>query len=309
MATFQSHLHFLPLNSPKLIHFKNPHSCSFSKKLLLSKTLFSAKKFNGVLRPRFTSYCKASASSSSSAEIEKSVSTETGNERPPFDINLAVILAGFAFEAYTTPPEKVGKREMDAAKCQTVFLSEYVVFAFINSRYHIGSENIHNAIRLFMWAMFGHWILVRKTVLISDGGTLYLLSVTSIFLIKVKVQYSIRSFLREIYDGQLFVKLKKGFNFPAMDPWENVDVLEDGYQGDVIGEATPDVLVSEFMKGEKELVENILNTEINIFRSIRDGSALMQHMEDFYYISLLENVKSNYQTVGGQQPADQKLSI
>ena len=24
-------------------------------------------------------------------------------ERPPFDINLAVILAGFAFEAYTTP--------------------------------------------------------------------------------------------------------------------------------------------------------------------------------------------------------------
>lgn len=42
------------------------------------------------------------------------------------------------------------------------------------------------------------------------------------------------------------------------------------------------------MKGEKELVEKILNTEINIFRSIRDGTALMQHMEDFYYISLLE---------------------
>lgn len=42
------------------------------------------------------------------------------------------------------------------------------------------------------------------------------------------------------------------------------------------------------MKGEKELIEKILNTEINIFLSIRDGSALMQHMEDFYYISLLE---------------------
>lgn len=42
------------------------------------------------------------------------------------------------------------------------------------------------------------------------------------------------------------------------------------------------------MRGEKELVENILNTEINIFRGIRDGSAVMQHMEDFYYISLLE---------------------
>ncbi|KAF4351585.1 hypothetical protein F8388_003238 [Cannabis sativa] len=75
---------------------------------------------------------------------------------------------------------------------------------------------------------------------------------------------------------------------------ENLELSGDGYHGDVIGEATPDVLVSEFMKGEKELVERILQTEINIFRAIRDGSALMQHMEDFYYITLLENVKSNY---------------
>jgi len=42
------------------------------------------------------------------------------------------------------------------------------------------------------------------------------------------------------------------------------------------------------MKGEKELIEKILNTEINIFLAIRDGSELMQHMEDFYYITLLE---------------------
>lgn len=42
------------------------------------------------------------------------------------------------------------------------------------------------------------------------------------------------------------------------------------------------------MKGEKELVEQILQTEIKIFNAIRDGSALMQHMEDFYYITLLE---------------------
>ncbi|CAM8944162.1 unnamed protein product [Rhodiola kirilowii] len=81
---------------------------------------------------------------------------------------------------------------------------------------------------------------------------------------------------------------------------ENAELLEDGYQIDVVGEYTPDVLVNEFMKGEKELVEKILQTEINLFRSIRDGSALMQHMEDFYYITLLENVRSNYQTV--QQP-------
>lgn len=48
------------------------------------------------------------------------------------------------------------------------------------------------------------------------------------------------------------------------------------------------------MKGEKELIEKILQTEIKIFRSIRDGSALMQHMEDFYYISLLEVQKVHF---------------
>ncbi|XP_042517120.1 uncharacterized protein LOC122091317 isoform X2 [Macadamia integrifolia] len=81
------------------------------------------------------------------------------------------------------------------------------------------------------------------------------------------------------------------------DALENMELMGDGYQADVIGEYTPDAIVSEFMKGEMELIEKILNTEINIFRSIRDGSALMQHMEDFYYISLLEHVRSNYKTV------------
>ncbi|XP_038979132.1 uncharacterized protein LOC103695549 isoform X2 [Phoenix dactylifera] len=69
----------------------------------------------------------------------------------------------------------------------------------------------------------------------------------------------------------------------------------DGYQGDAIGEFTPDILVSEFMKGEKQLVEKILQTEINLLSTIRDGTALMQHMEDFYYITLLESVRANYQ--------------
>lgn len=91
---------------------------------------------------------------------------------------------------------------------------------------------------------------------------------------------------------------------------ENMELLGDGYQGDVIGESTPDVLVNEFMKGEKELIERILHTEINIFRSIRDGSALMQHMEDFYYITLLENVRSNYQIVARSQTTEEdSLSI
>ncbi|XP_076882944.1 uncharacterized protein LOC143531556 isoform X2 [Bidens hawaiensis] len=81
------------------------------------------------------------------------------------------------------------------------------------------------------------------------------------------------------------------------DAMENIELLGDGYEGDVIGESTPDALVNEFMKGEKELIEKILNTEINIFRAIRDGTALMQHMEDFYYVSLLEHVRSSYRNV------------
>lgn len=42
------------------------------------------------------------------------------------------------------------------------------------------------------------------------------------------------------------------------------------------------------MKGEKELLNNLLQTEINLFNTVRDGSAVMQHMEDFYYIAILE---------------------
>ncbi|KAF0892976.1 hypothetical protein E2562_021278 [Oryza meyeriana var. granulata] len=79
------------------------------------------------------------------------------------------------------------------------------------------------------------------------------------------------------------------------DALVNEEILDD--EGDSIGEYTPDVLVSEFMKGEKQLVEKLLQTEINLLRSIRDGSALMQHMEDFYYVTLLERVRSRYQTV------------
>ncbi|KAH9307385.1 hypothetical protein KI387_035296, partial [Taxus chinensis] len=68
----------------------------------------------------------------------------------------------------------------------------------------------------------------------------------------------------------------------------DTEILDDGYQGDVIGESTPDALISEFMKGEKQLIDKLIQTEINLFRAIRDGTALMQHMEDFYYITLLQ---------------------
>ncbi|KAD4384133.1 hypothetical protein E3N88_24301 [Mikania micrantha] len=114
--------------------------------------------------------CHATRSSNDSKTL-------LSTERPPFDINLAVILAGFAFEAYTTPVENIGKTEVDAAGCQTLFISEYAIIIF--------------------------------------------LCVLSCSLV-IKLRFR-RSFLREIYDGQLFIKLNKGYNFPAMDPWGTSD--------------------------------------------------------------------------------------
>ncbi|MCD7469626.1 hypothetical protein HAX54_008768 [Datura stramonium] len=150
MATLQTHLHFPISSSPRFLHLKNPNSVSFSKKLFFSRKVngsFSYSKFGA--KDSFFCSCQASG------EILPLSSAQKETERPPFDINLAVILAGFAFEAYTSPPDNVGKHEVDAANCKTIFLSE--------------------------------------------------------------------SFVREIYDGQLFIKLKKGLNFPAMDPWGTSD--------------------------------------------------------------------------------------
>jgi len=62
------------------------------------------------------------------------------------------------------------------------------------------------------------------------------------------------------------------------------------------------------MKGEKQLVEKLLQTEINLLHSIRDGSALMQHMEDFYYVTLLENVRSRYQVAGSANDESRQLT-
>lgn len=42
----------------------------------------------------------------------------------PFDLNLAVLLAGFSFEAYNTPPQSaVLVTTEDAAGCRTAFLA------------------------------------------------------------------------------------------------------------------------------------------------------------------------------------------
>jgi hypothetical protein len=62
------------------------------------------------------------------------------------------------------------------------------------------------------------------------------------------------------------------------------------------------------MKGEKQLVEKLLQTEINLLRSIRDGSALMQHMEDFYYVTLLEVSSQLFLLFSDQAPQGQQLN-
>ncbi|TYJ45097.1 hypothetical protein E1A91_A02G032000v1 [Gossypium mustelinum] len=161
MATLSLQPHYSPLR------FRRFHLSSFNLKAVprFSRQIYgkgirvstSISRGNAKIRGRFGGL-SVSCFSKMDAEIEKVSSEqkeEEEEERPPFDINLAVILAGFAFEAYTTPPENIGRREIDAADCKTVYLSG--------------------------------------------------------------------SFVREIYDGQLFIKLKKGFDFPAMDPWGTSD--------------------------------------------------------------------------------------
>lgn len=97
MATLQSHHHLLhcySFHSPKLHSFRN---------LSFVKNTSSIHKKIGDLSTSdhgFHSFCCFCTRSS---EIDM-VSEDEEIERPPFDINLAVILAGFAFEAYISPP-------------------------------------------------------------------------------------------------------------------------------------------------------------------------------------------------------------
>ncbi|KAJ6719322.1 hypothetical protein OIU79_007057 [Salix purpurea] len=142
-----------PKNRNLNFYWRFPSSLSGKARFLTLKKKYYRGTGHGVFS---SSIIKANNTNNTEID-EVSVQEEKENqmERPPFDINLAVVLAGFAFEAYTSVPENVGKREVDAADCKTVYLSE--------------------------------------------------------------------SLVREIYDGQLFIKLKKGFDLPAMDPWGTSD--------------------------------------------------------------------------------------
>lgn len=110
MASLQTHHYNFQFHrcvsslSPKLRSLQNPKlslrfPISFSGKVRVT--------FRGNGKGRYGIYslcCLCRAGS----EVEK-VSAEEGNERPPFDINLAVVLAGFAFEAYSSPPVNVSQ--------------------------------------------------------------------------------------------------------------------------------------------------------------------------------------------------------
>eukprot|EP00850_Spirogloea_muscicola_P010269 SM000060S19601 [mRNA] locus=s60:50121:56863:- [translate_table: standard] len=72
--------------------------------------------------------------------------------------------------------------------------------------------------------------------------------------------------------------------------------IEDGYQVDMMEGTSPSVLFDQFMKGERQVLSKLLQTEIAMLQSIRDGSALSQHLENYYYISLLQKVQSNMTT-------------
>lgn len=151
MNSLQLHCCLPPQHRRLHLRF-TPRTCHF-----LGKISFRESFLTKANASSFTCFAQSETTKQPSLE-ETSLSENHEPERPPFDINLAVILAGFAFESYATPPvtslslsllagrilyvsssfdcfifsqENVGKREVNAAGCNTLYLSEYVVTLFI----------------------------------------------------------------------------------------------------------------------------------------------------------------------------------
>lgn len=122
-----SRVHFLCLSPyhhcPPVLHVRRM-SCSFHAQPAVRAALeayggdgfcgssspSSPLSFHGAHRRRralckFEDNEKTTSSSSSSSSSECSCETKDAEDdkRPPFNINIAVLLAGFAFEAYNTP--------------------------------------------------------------------------------------------------------------------------------------------------------------------------------------------------------------
>ncbi|CAI5472913.1 unnamed protein product [Closterium sp. Yama58-4] len=69
--------------------------------------------------------------------------------------------------------------------------------------------------------------------------------------------------------------------------------VDDGYAAEVVGEANANDILEDYMKGERRLIDRLLQTEVAMLSALRDGSAIMMHMEDFYYIALLKKVRES----------------
>lgn len=103
MATLKGS-YILPLRSFPFHPFSSPTPSRHSFRLKKPISTWDARAFSleipkkvRVLRPRG----RPSVGGGGQAVLRSGSEEE---QRPPFDINLAIVLAGFAFEAYTSPP-------------------------------------------------------------------------------------------------------------------------------------------------------------------------------------------------------------
>lgn len=92
-CSFSVRLVFSPSNIPLI---KKPYAASVGNVFWLDSPIkFKALNFVGRAGPNQTPIHSLSDDGGGSADDDR---------RPPFDLNLAVLLAGFAFEAYISPP-------------------------------------------------------------------------------------------------------------------------------------------------------------------------------------------------------------
>ncbi|GAQ80987.1 hypothetical protein KFL_000680030 [Klebsormidium nitens] len=72
---------------------------------------------------------------------------------------------------------------------------------------------------------------------------------------------------------------------------DDPDVAEADAQEDILGEVSAKDFLPKLLKGEKTLLKKVVEKELAILDAFTDGSALLQHMEDFYYKALLQMVE------------------
>ena len=133
LQTLQNLLQFCHCfrSTPKLPHLQSPNLIPLSRNWLFSgKIRISGASIEE--RSRFCSTCCFCKTKSEVENVSIQVQEENQIERPQFDINLAVILAGFAFEAYTTPPVITSSINwyLSFLRIMDVFVSS---FCFLNS--------------------------------------------------------------------------------------------------------------------------------------------------------------------------------